>query len=370
MTAGELIKYFEDWAPPGISWERDNTGLQIGSRELKIKNILLCLELNQKVLTEAVEKRCNFVFTHHPLIFTPIRKLDFQNNPQAKLIESIIKNNITIYSAHTNLDYTKDGVSFELAKTLKLKKIKFLKLQEGNQFKVVVFVPKDHLEKLAREVFSAGGGIIGEYNNCSFRVNGEGTFLGSENSNPAIGQKQNFEKVEETRLEFLVDSWKLNKVISALIKVHPYEEPAYDVIPLKNKNVNYGAGAIGELDKKFTEKEFLEYAGNILKTGALRYSSGKKKTIRKVAVCGGAGSEYIGEAIAAGADAFITADIKYHSFHDALDKILLIDAGHYETEIFSLNAVKTKIEKRIDVKEKIKVFKYSGSTNPVQFYKH
>jgi dinuclear metal center YbgI/SA1388 family protein len=370
MTAGELIKYLEDWAPPGVSWERDNTGLQIGSSELKIKNILLCLELNQKVLTEAVEKRCNFVFTHHPLIFTPIRKLDFQNSSQAKLIESIIKNNITVYSAHTNLDYAKDGVSFELAKTLKLKRIKFLEPQEGNQFKVVVFVPQDHLDNLAKEIFLAGGGIIGEYRNCSFRVNGEGTFLGSENSNPSIGKKQQFEKVEETRLEFLVDAWKLDKVIAALIKAHPYEEPAYDIIPLKNKNVNYGAGAIGELEKDFTEKEFLEYAGSILKTGALRFSSGKKKTVRKVAVCGGAGSEYIDKAISSGADAFITADIKYHSFQDAFEKILLIDAGHYETEIFSLNAVKRKIEKRIDAKQKIKVFKYSGNTNPVQFYKH
>lgn len=370
MTADELIKYLEDWAPPGAAWERDNVGLQIGSRGDKLKNILLCLELNQEVLTEALNKNCNFIFTHHPLIFNPIKKLDLQKDSQAQLIESIIKNNITIYSAHTNLDFTKDGVSFELAKVLKLKNIKFLENEEANQFKIAVFVPVDYLEKISEAIFNAGGGIIGEYEKCSFRIKGEGTFKGSAKSNPFLGGKQNFEKADEVRVEFIVDSWNLKKVISAITKNHPYEEPAYDIFPLKNKNVNYGAGAIGELESAFSGKDFTEYVCSKLKIGALRFCEGSSKQIKKVAVCGGAGSDLLGKALTAGADAFITADVKYHTFQDALGKIMMIDAGHYETEILALNAVKKKLEMKIGSKEKIEVFKYSGSTNPVKFYKH
>ena len=369
MTVGELTKYLEDWAPPGAAWEKDNVGLQIGSRGEKIENIMLCLELDDKVLKEAIKKKCNFIFTHHPLIFKPIKRLDTEKDSNAKLIEKIIKNNITVYSAHTNLDFTKDGVSFELAKTLKLKNIRFLELEESNQFKVVVFIPQNSLDKVANAVFSAGGGKIGEYENCSFQLNGEGTFKGSEKSNPTVGKKNVFEKVNEVRFEFLVDSWKLDKVIAALIKSHPYEEPAYDVYPLRNRNVNYGAGAIGELEKEMGNKEFLSLVSKALKTKAIKYCSGKKNSVRKVAVCGGSGSELIDIAIRNGADAFVTADIKYHSYHDALKKILLIDAGHYETEIVVLNSVQQKMKKFISLKSKIKVLKYTGSTNPAKFYK-
>ncbi len=366
MTIGELTKYLEDWAPPGVSWDRDNVGLQIGSRRKRLKNIMLCLELNQEALSEALKKKCNFIFTHHPLIFNPIKKLDTQNDSQAKLLETIIKKDITVYSAHTNLDFTKDGVSFELAKVLKLKNIRFLEPAENTLLKIAVFIPKNILDKVAEAVFSAGSGIIGEYTKCSFSNDGVGTFFGSEKSNPLVGKKLNFEKVDETRLEFIVDSWNLRKVISAIKSSHPYEEPAYDIYPLKNENVNYGAGAVGELEKALSENEFLDRTRKYLKTNLLRYTNGKKNKIKKVAVCGGSGIDLLNKAINTGADAFITADIKYHSFQDAYKKILLIDAGHYETEIPVLNVVKSKIEKQIPKKDRIKVFKYSGTTNPVK----
>lgn len=369
MSIGELIKYLDDWAPPGAAWEKDNVGLQTGSTGYKIKNIMLCLELDEKVLKESIKKKCNFIFTHHPLIFNPIKKLDTEKDTRAKLIARAIKNNITVYSAHTNLDFVKDGVSFELAKVLKLKNIRFLEQQESNQFKVVTFVPNKNLDKVAEAVFSAGGGIIGEYENCSFRIDGLGTFKGSEKSNPVIGKRESLESVHETRFEFIVDAWKLNEVISALKKSHPYEEPAYDVYPLKNKNVNYGYGTIGELEYPMNEKSFLSHAAKSIKAANLKYCSGSGKTIKTVAACGGAGGEFLNAAISNKADAFVTADIKYHSYHEAAGKILLIDAGHYETEIHSLNTVKKKIEKVLSNDKKIKVLKYSGSTNPAKFYK-
>jgi dinuclear metal center YbgI/SA1388 family protein len=368
MNVGELIKQIEDWAPPGAAWEKDNVGLQIGSRGDKLKNILLCLELDDEVLKEAIKKKCNFIFTHHPLIFNPIKKLDFQKNNQAQLIQKLIKNNISLYSAHTNLDFTRDGVSIELAKMLRLKNVKFLELAEGNQFKISVFVPEESVEKLSDELFNSGAGIIGNYENCSFRMKGEGTFKGNEKAKPVIGKKGKVEKVNEIRLELIVDVWNLKNAINAIKKFHPYEEPAYDIYPLKNKNTNYGAGAIGELTNELSEKEFLRHVTTSLKTGRLKYCSAKGKLIKKVAVCGGSGSELLNNAINSRADAFITADIKYHTYQEANGKILLIDAGHYETEIGSLNAVKRKIDNVILKDNSIKVYKYSGSTNPVKFY--
>lgn len=368
MNVGELIKQIEDWAPPGAAWEKDNVGLQVGSRGDKLKNILLCLEFDEEVLKEAIKKKCNFIFTHHPLIFNPIKNLDFQKSKQAKLIQQIIKNNISLFSAHTNLDFTKDGVSFELAKTLKLKNIKFLELEEANQFKVVVFVPSTHVEELSETLFSVGGGVIGNYQNCSFRLNGIGTFKGDENSNPFLGKKGITEKVEEVRLELIVDGWNLKKVINSIKQCHPYEEPAFDIYPLKNKNTNFGAGAIGNLDKELSEKDFLNLVSTSLKISRLKYCNGSGKKIKKVAVCGGSGADLLSSAINSEADAFITADIKYHAYHDAAGKILLIDAGHYETEIVSLNIVKKKIENILRNNDSIKVYKYTGSTNPVKFY--
>ncbi len=369
MIVGELTKYLDDWAPPGAAWEKDNVGLQIGSRRLQIKNILLCLELNDEVLKEALQKKCNFIFTHHPLIFKPIKKLDSENSSLSKLIEKLFKHNISVYSSHTNFDSIKDGVSFELAKTLKLKNIRFLENQNSNQFKVVIFIPTSSFDKISDAVFSAGGGIIGEYENCSFRSSGEGTFKGSAKSNPLVGKKNHFKNVNEIRLEVLTDSWKLNSVISAILKTHPYEEPAYDIYPLKNENVNFGAGAIGEFEKEMNENKFLSFVSKSLKTKALKFCEGKGKSVKKVAVCGGSGSELLAQAISESADAFVTADIKYHTFQDAERKILLIDAGHYETEIISLTAAQKVINNMITKSSGIKVLKYSGTTNPVKFYK-
>jgi dinuclear metal center YbgI/SA1388 family protein len=370
MKGSDIIKYLEKWSPKAVAWQKDNVGLQVGSEESEVKNIFLCLELTDDALKDAIKKKCNFIITHHPLIFQPIKSLDFSHDKNSKLIRQIIKNDLTVYSAHTNLDFTKDGVSYQLAKALGLKKIKFLKFSDSNQFKLVTFVPFESVSKISKAIFEAGAGKIGDYTKCSYRVEGTGTFEGSENTNPVIGTALKFEEVKEMKLEVLVDSWNLRKVISALLKNHPYEEPAYDVYPLSNENVNYGFGAIGELEKEMTVKSFLNKVRKNINPN-FNYCKGKDNTIKTVAVCGGSGIELLSSAIANRADAFITADIKYHAFHDAEGKILLIDAGHYETEIFSLTGIKEKLEKfLLTENSKIKVKIFGGSTNPVQYYKN
>ena len=368
MKCKTIIKYLEDWAPKEIAWGKDNVGLQIGTTEREIKNIMLSLDLSEKVIVEALKKKCNLIITHHPLLFRPLWEIDTYNNKISKLVENLIKNDLTLYSAHTNLDNTKDGVSFQLAKRLKLHNIRFLKELSENQVKLVVFVPKKYMQKVAEAIHQSGGGIIGDYANYNFLATGIGTFQGSRNSNPFIGKKENIESVEEIRLEVIVDSWKTHKVINAMTSAHPYEKPAYDIYPLKNSNVNYGNGAIGTLKSPMKKAEFLTEVSKQLKIKNFRYTNGKSRTICKVAVCGGSCSDLIEDAMRQGADAFITADVKYHSFQYAEERILFIDAGHYETEIPALDEVQKRLKSFLANERKIKVFKYSGSTNPIIFY--
>ncbi len=368
MKLIEIIKNIESWAPKEIAWQKDNVGLQIGDPDKRAKNILLCLEVDDNVIDEALKKKCNLIISHHPLLFSPIKKITPAHDFTSRIIQKLIKNDITLYSAHTNLDYTKDGVSFQLADKLELKNINFLVNLKSNQYKVTVFVPQEESELVADAMFKAGAGNIGEYSHCSFMTIGIGTFLGSANTIPHTGKKEKFEAFPEIKLEMIVDRWKLDSVLIAMKKVHPYEEPAFDIYPLDNPNLNYGIGAIGELEKEFDLKEFLSYISRKLDVKNFRYAGGTKNNIKKVAVCGGSGSEYLKDAIAQKCDAFITADIKYHTFLDAERDILLIDAGHYETEIFSLSEIKKRITSSLKQKSEINVFMYSGSTNPVIFY--
>jgi len=353
MNGKDIIKYLEEWAPKGIAWDKDNVGLQIGNPEIKIKNILLSLDLSDAVIEDAIENNCNLIITHHPVLYHPLKNLDFSRNQTALMIQRLIKNNITLYSAHTNLDFTKHGVSYQLAKRLNLKQIRFLKTLTGNQIKLAVFVPVSHLNNVAKVIHQSGGGIIGDYSNCSFRTKGTGTFKGSQESNPAVGNKGITEFVEEIRLEVLVDQWKLDQVIKALKKTHPYEEVAYDIYTLKNDNVNYGTGAIGKLEPAMSPREFLNFISSKLKIANFRFTKGGMKKIQSVAVCVGACGELIDE---------------YHSFRDAEGKILLIDAGHYETEIPVLDEVQKRLKSFLNQNEKIRVLKFKGSTNPIVFY--
>ncbi len=367
MTGNEIIKYLEEWAPKEISWQKDNAGLQVGTGSAEIKNILLALDATEEVIDDALDKDCNFIITHHPLLFYPLKKINTDDGSTSALAARLIKNDITLYSAHTNLDYTKEGVSFSLAKALNLHNVTFLSRLKLNQYKFTVFVPAADADKVADAIFNAGGGNIGEYSRCSFRTAGTGTSEGSDESDPAIGEKGKFTTIKEVKIEVIIDAWILNKVIAAVNEVHPYEEPAFDLIPLHNAATRYGAGAVGMLARPMPADKFLEHIAKKLNAQSLKFSEPRGGKISKVAVCGGSGSEYLADAINAGADAFITADVKYHTFQDARNKILLIDAGHYETEIFSLDELQRRLKAFIKA-DKIKVIKFSGSSNPVNIY--
>jgi len=371
MFAKDIVNFLETIAPKGAAWENDNPGLQVGNLDAKVKNIVIALNPSLEVINFSLAQEANFIITHHPLIFKPIRSISSTASNVSNIINQLIKNDISLYSSHTNLDFAKEGVSWTLARKIGLNKIDFLKGINESKFKIAVFVPKDNIDEVAEAMFTNGAGIIGNYSKCSFRSNGEGTFLGSEEANPVIGNKENFEKADEVKLEVLTDKWNLDKVISAMLKAHPYEEPAYDIYPNLIENRNFGYGAIGYLTEPMSSEKFLESISTKLNLKNFRYVPGKSNLIEKVAVCGGSGSDLCEIAYKLKADAFITADIKYHTFLDYREKMWLIDAGHYETEKIVLETLKNKIKEYLNTHNEtnLNVYVFENEKEKIEFYK-
>jgi dinuclear metal center YbgI/SA1388 family protein len=369
MKVQQIANFLESWAPKYIQWERDNTGLLVGSNRQKVTGVLLCLDVTDDALIRAQKLKCNLIISHHPLIFLPLKKINPDSDRTSNLIYSLIKNDFSLLSYHTNLDFTRDGVNFQTAHQLGLQNIEFLKPISGKSLKIVAFVPTNAVESLSSAIFDAGGGVVGEYSHCGYTSTGKGSFLGSDKSNPTIGKVGNLEEVEEIRLEVLVNEGNLNKVIQALKTAHPYEEPAFDIYPLRNNETNAGFGVIGTLPEAIDELNFLELTAKQLGSPFLRHSTLEGKKILKVAIFGGSASEHLPDAIEAGCDAFITSDISYHSFQDAEKKILMIDAGHYETEVPVLSEVKSRLDRYFAQSgEQNKVFIYNEDANPVKYY--
>ncbi len=369
MRVEQVARFLDEWAPKFIQWERDNTGLLVGNGRQEVTGVFLCLDVTGEALEQAQKLRCNLVISHHPLIFFPMKKITPETDRTSKLVSTLIKNDTSLLSYHTNLDFTHDGVNHQLAKKLELKETSYLQPVSGKGSKLVVFTPENAVEKISNAVFNAGGGVIGEYSKCSYRGSGTGTFRGSELTNPALGEKEKFEKVDEVRLEILVNEANVGRAVKAMLAAHPYEEPAYDIYPLKNSETNYGMGMTGTLPRQMSESEFLEFVAKKLGTGFLRHSALTDKPVKKVAVFGGSASEYLGDAIAAGCDAFVTSDVRYHTFQDAEEKILLVDAGHFETEVPVLTEVKTRLENFFTSNgEETRIHIYDGKANPVNYF--
>jgi len=363
----DFQRLFEVIAPPAIAWKSDNVGLLVGRESDKIKNILVALDLTMDIAKEAKRKNANVIITHHPLLFHPLKNITADSRV-GEIVLYLIENKINLYAAHTNLDSVQWGVNFTLAKTLGLSDVEILSPLKESLTSISVFVPRDHVEKVADAMHSEGGGTFTKYDQCSFRSEGIGTFRGMNNADPFIGTVGKTEKVEEVRLEMLVEQWKISNVVSAMLQAHPYEEVAYNISPLKNNNTEYGLGAIGVLAKPMKQEALLSLIKQKLNTTAVRYT-GRSQSIKRVAVCGGSGSELIGTAVSKNADAMITADLKYHTFQDFEDTILLVDAGHYETEHLVLPVLAQRVSQLLrENKNSGKVFITKYSTNPVHIF--
>jgi dinuclear metal center YbgI/SA1388 family protein len=331
MKLTDLTSFLDSAIPLSFQEGYDNSGLQVGLPDKVVKSALICLDITDEVLDEAGYNGCDVIISHHPLIFTAITKLSGRTVTERLLLKAI-KQDVAIYSAHTNLDVLGNGVSRKIAEKLKLNNVRTLSPLKNRLLKLVAYIPDNHLDKVREAIFNAGAGITGNYDRCSFITQGTGSFRGGENSNPYVGEKGKIHFEKEVRFETIMFSYLKDKVIKALLETHPYEEVAYDVYQLENDNIEIGLGCTGDMPEPMEEKDFLMSIESVFTAKGIRYSKLTGNKITKVALCGGSGGALIKDAIASGANAFITADVRYHSFFEAGDKMIIIDIGHYESE--------------------------------------
>ena len=364
MKLKAITSYLEGVAPLSLQESYDNSGLQVGDPNMEVSGIIISLDITEEVLTEALRHGYNLIVAHHPLIFGGLKKITGQGSTE-RIIMSAIKEGVAIYAGHTNFDAIGKGVNHYLAEKVGLSEIGILSPVGNILRKVVVFVPEDHVDKVRTAMFEAGAGHIGAYDSCSFNTKGIGTFKGSEESNPFAGEKEKFHKEPETRIETIIPASGVKKVISAIKGAHPYDEVAYDIYPLLNEHEYVGMGMVGELKEAIGEEQFLAHLKNIFDAKGIRHSKLSGKTVKRVAVCGGSGSFLIKEAIASGADVFVTGDFKYHQFFEAENRIVIIDIGHYESEQFTLDLFYELLTKKFP---KFAVRKSEVNTNPIKYF--
>lgn len=325
-----MIQAFENWAPKKLAFENDKIGLQIGTLNKKVKKVMVTLDVLENVADEAIEKNVDLIFAHHAVIFRPLKDIRADSG-QGKIISKLIQNDIAVYVAHTNLDVAEGGINDMLAQKLGLTNSQILKPTYTEPlYKLSVFVPESHAAQVREALGSAGAGAIGNYSHCTFNIQGTGTFLPEEGTNPYIGEKGKLEQVSEVRVETIVPESLLNRTVNKMISSHPYEEVAYDVYPLDNQGKTFGLGRIGELPEAVTLKELAENVKERLDLDGVRVTGDLDSKVKKIAVSGGDGNSLIPFAKYKGADVIITGDVYYHTAHDALlHQLNVIDAGHH-----------------------------------------
>ncbi|MGN1266235.1 MAG: Nif3-like dinuclear metal center hexameric protein [Muribaculaceae bacterium] len=344
-TIKEILSAIEEMAPRYLQEDYDNACLQVGDAQAQAKGALLCVDVTEAVIDEAIDRGVNLVISHHPLIFRGLKSLTGAN-PTQRIVAKAIKNDIAIYSAHTNLDSARGGVSYGMAEKLRLSDVRVLSPHEGKQVKVVVYVPTDYADAVEQAMFAQGAGSIGDYDSCSYRISGEGRYRASSEAHPFSGEVGEHHVEPETRVEVIVDAARKDAVVAAMLAAHPYEEPAYDVIALLNQSPYTGFGVVGNIEP-MALADFLALVKTTFNVDAIRYSGDENAVIKRVALCGGSGAELVGDAIAQGADIYVTGDIKYHDFTSNNHRIVMADIGHYESEQFTKDIFYEIIRKKM-----------------------
>ena len=363
MKIKELTSYLESFAPVAYQESYDNSGLIVGDANKDITGVLITLDVNELVLDEAVSTGCNLIVAHHPIIFKGLKRLTGKSYVE-RTVMAAIKNDVAIYAIHTNLDNVHTGVNRKISELLELSNTRVLVPKNETLGKLTTFIPSDKTEEVLSAIHEAGAGSIGDYDSCSFRVAGTGAFRPNESADPYIGSANELEKVEEDRVEVIFPLPIQKKVISALKKAHPYEEVAYYLHVLENENPEVGSGMIGNLPWEMEGKAFIPYLKEKMNLEVVRSTFFIKRSIKKVAVCGGSGSFLLKAAIAAGADAFVSADFKYHEFFDADGKILIADIGHYESEVYTKDLIYALLSEKFS---NIALRLSKVNTNPIHY---
>ena len=330
----DVLKELEQYAPLPLQESFDNAGVQVGDVNQPATGALLCLDVTEEVVDEAIEMGCNLIVSHHPLAFKSFKSLTGSNYIERCMMKAC-KYDLVVYAAHTNLDNAQGGVNYKIAEKIGLKNLKVLEPKENSLIKLVTFVPNAQADAVREALFAAGCGNIGNYDSCSYNLEGEGTFRAKEGTHPFCGAIGELHREGEVRIETILPAFKKSAVVRALLSVHPYEEPAFDLYPLQNDWLQAGSGIVGELDESETELEFLKRIKKIFEVGCVRHNKLTGREIQKVALCGGAGAFLLPQAIRMGADVFITGEIKYHDYFGHEGDILMAEIGHYESEQYT-----------------------------------
>jgi len=363
MKIKEIISVLEEMAPLAYAEDFDNVGLLLGNANDDATGVLVCHDALENVIDEALAKNCNFIVCFHPIIFSGLKKITGKNYVERVVLKAI-KNDIAIYAVHTALDNHQNGVNKIFCDALGLSNTKILVPKQNFIRKLITYTIPENAEKLRNSLFEAGAGNIGNYEDCSFNSTGIGTYTGNENSNPEIGERFEFVESNEIKIEVTFEKHLQSKILKALFANHVYEEVAYEIYNLENLHQNIGLGMIGELPTALSERDFLQMVKDKMQSDGIRHSAFLDKNIKKVAVLGGSGSFAIQNAIQAGADAFLTADLKYHNFYEAENQLLLADIGHFESERYTKVYIVDFLKKKI---LNFAIILSEENTNPVKY---
>ncbi len=364
MKIAEIIHHLETIAPPAFQESYDNAGLLTGMPEWECTGALITLDATEEVIMEAKERNCNMVIAHHPIIFKGLKKINGKNYVERAVIAAI-KNDIAIYAIHTNLDNMLQGVSGKMAEILGLQNINILSFKENTLKKLFTFVPIESAEDVRKAIFDAGGGNIGKYSQCSFNMDGTGTFMAKEGADPYIGEVGKPTTTREMKIEVVFPYYLELKIVQAMLDAHPYEEVAYDVVALSNFYQYTGSGVIAELPEPIEEKDFLTRLKEVFRLPVVRHTPLLNRPVKRIAICGGAGSFLITSALTAKADVYVTADVKYHEFFDADGRMVIADIGHFESEQFTIDLLRDVLVQKFPT---FAILKSGIKTNPVNYF--
>jgi dinuclear metal center YbgI/SA1388 family protein len=363
MKIKDIFPILEELAPLAYAEDFDNVGLLVGDKNTICTGILVCHDALESVVTEAIRENCNLIVCFHPILFSGIKKITGKNYVEKAILKAI-KNEVAIYAIHTALDNHFNGVNRIFGEALGLKNLKILIPKTQFIQKLITFVPTNFIEEVKSALFKAGAGTIGNYTECSFTCYGKGTFKGNANSNPVIGEKNSLSEVEEIKLEVTFEKHLQQTILQAMRTAHPYEEVAYEIYTLENLHQQIGLGMIGELDDELEEISFLHLVKEKMQCEAIRHSTFIDKKIKKVAVLGGSGSFAITEAKKQKADAFVTADLKYHQFYESDNELLIVDIGHFESERYTKDYIVRYLKEKI---ANFAIVLSKENTNPIKY---
>ncbi len=364
MNLKEIIATIDQVAPFSLQESYDNSGIQYGDPDKEIHKGLVCIDITERIIEEAQSTGCDLIISHHPLLFKGMKSITGNHYTQRTLVKAI-RQDIALVSVHTNLDFVQKGVNRRLAQKLGLTDLSILDPKPGILKKMVVFCPVDHADGLRDAIFKAGAGYIGDYDCCSFNLEGKGSFRAGDQSNPFVGEKGEIHFENEVRIETIFPAFIQSKLIAAMISAHPYEEVAYDIYPLENKHEKTGGGMIGFLEDELPEELFLEQVKEVLHLPVVRHNGFSGRKLKKIAICGGSGSFLMNAASRNGADAFLTADIKFHEFFEYQNEMLIADVGHYESEQFTTEILVELLKEKF-ANFALQISKHS--TNPVHYF--